>query len=369
MLEPAGRAIPLLRALPISGRHVIRRSAVTLRSVQPDTIVRTFPDMQETTTSSDASNARRYSYGILKPVRLPDAERHNERLLGPMAFGIEVTEHELANRCGLGNLDPQHDEEAVDEAAVECALHAELPPTGARLVTIRPDADALSAMVILGLRRDGETISGDIVARVFRVGRHDRFFQGEWPGPGALPRSGSEIGASVRRDLDVSALSSTVLDAGLSFDKRLLAVECWLRTGALPPGAIDRVRAQDQVLMRSLHDGHTHVSGRAGGRIAVVQSAAIGALGLGYLVAPIVIAVQSAPKMSAMSISRKATIAQWKPGHLDLAAVVAELNPIEPGWGGSPTIIGSPQGAGSSLEVEQLVSIAVRHLAGGSGKE
>jgi hypothetical protein len=58
----------------------------------------------------------------------------------------------------------------------------------------------------------------------------------------------------------------------------------------------------------------------------------------------------------------KDTIAQAELGWVDLPAVQAELAALEPGWGGSPTIIGSPQGVSSSLTLEQVTDVIARHL-------
>ncbi len=58
----------------------------------------------------------------------------------------------------------------------------------------------------------------------------------------------------------------------------------------------------------------------------------------------------------------KFTVCQFTTGYCDLKAVVGELATLEPGWGGSPTIIGSPQGQGSSLSVEEVAEVVARYL-------
>jgi hypothetical protein len=47
---------------------------------------------------------------------------------------------------------------------------------------------------------------------------------------------------------------------------------------------------------------------------------------------------------------------------VDLPAVRDELASLEAGWGGSPTIIGSPQGVDSNLPLETVVAIVAKHL-------
>ncbi len=90
------------------------------------------------------------------------ADEHNEEWLGPNTLGIEVTRDAFAKRCGLGNIDPQHsdgptDYSRQDSSAIEAALTWELPPDGAKLVTLRYDKDAIGAMAVLMLRADGRS--------------------------------------------------------------------------------------------------------------------------------------------------------------------------------------------------------------------
>ncbi len=42
--------------------------------------------------------------------------------------------------------------------------------------------------------------------------------------------------------------------------------------------------------------------------------------------------------------------------------VLEELNSIEKGWGGSKTIIGSPQGIDSQLNKDDVINIVKKHL-------
>ena len=107
-----------------------------------------------------------YSFAQLMPEHAPDASGHNADILGKGIYGIEVTEQGLARQCVLGNLDPQHSLGGTREAAVEAALTCALPPDGTRLVTIRPDMDALGAMAIFQLRVQGDTLGPELIRRV-----------------------------------------------------------------------------------------------------------------------------------------------------------------------------------------------------------
>ena len=83
--------------------------------------------------------------------------------------------------------------------------------------------------------------------------------------------------------------------------------------------------------------------------VAVVRVAHAGAMGLGYCVAPVVIAFDQVNQ-------GKVTIAAYSSRYLDVPALRARLGALEPGWGGGTTIIGSPQGAGTKLPDETIIA-------------
>lgn len=118
-----------------------------------------------------------YKYGLLRLDDSKDAELHNDSLLGAMTLGIEVTDAIFASRCGLGNVDPQHNSAGRSLntraiSAIEESLSYPLPPDGAMLATQRPDKDSLGAMAIFVIRL--ERAEAKINTRlVFAVGRLD----------------------------------------------------------------------------------------------------------------------------------------------------------------------------------------------------
>ena len=128
------------------------------------------------------NDERHYTYAIATP----------ETLSGPAAartLGIEVTDPVLADACGLGNIDPQHGNRPgpLVPAAIEACLDVALPPDGARLVTIRADADAIGAIALLQLRAQGARPDEPMRARIAGIAAADRHDRGRWPGPRALP--------------------------------------------------------------------------------------------------------------------------------------------------------------------------------------
>ena len=121
-------------------------------------------------------------------------------------------------------------------------------------------------------------------------------------------------------------------------------------------------REARSALLESMADGSTWIGAGYGGRLCAITSAHLGALDIGYHLAPVVVATN--PEMRGPGgPHRKHTVCQWQAGHVDLRAAVMALNAAEeecggtPGWGGSATIIGSPQGVSSTLSNDDVACI------------
>lgn len=297
-------------------------------------------------------NQTPYRYGLLDPR--PGRDAANAGLLGPHTLGIEVTVPALAAACGLGNIDPQHGTAASDIAAIEACLVAPVPPANATLVTIRPDLDALGGMAVLSLRRRGTRLSADCLNRVGQIARADRHARGPWPGPRPFPAS---CGLD-HPECGVSAMAAAAADLKPSMDARVLRIARWLVAGIEPEGYGESVARERAALAQAHAAGDLSVQPRAAGRIAVVVSTHRAAVACAYCTAPVVVALNPAFTFGSGRPHRKFTICQWQPGHVDLAAACAALAALEPGWGGSATIVGSPQGSGSTLSVDTVLAVA-----------
>lgn len=263
-------------------------------------------------------------------------------------LGLEVTIPALAARCRLGNVDPQHRPEG-GEAAIEAALTWPLPPAGATLATIRPDADAFGAMAVLGLRASGRPIGPAAQRRIAAIARHDRFDRGAWPGRRPMPPAMAELAAEAACNGCVGLIRA-IASCRSDPEAGVALARAWILTGR--PGAGTVACDSAARLLAALRDGRVSVTPANGGRVAVVAGHVPGTLGLGYRLAPIVIGVD--PGDSAAP--RRIVIAQWQPGHLDLGRVLAQLTADEPGWGGSPTLIGSPQGRACHTPIENILA-------------
>lgn len=375
-----------------------------------------------------------YKFAVLDPRPIPVAQQANERIFAEAqngVLGVEVTVPALADRCTLGNIDPQHGfhRETYDnggyvegcpstflpgETAIEFALRQPipkstgwvatmLPPDGATLVTVRADLDSVGAMAVLKIRHEAElkgldyTTFSDVQRRIQAVADADKFARGNWPGP--LPLPSQEIpwpreGNSAESSPELAAMSAAVMDFKVPLTDRVSAMERWLLTGEEPEQYRAQVEVERADLIRALEaggvksklappNGWCHrcsirfsMTGQfpslcpqcwfadtaALAHIAVVETTHRAATMIGYRLAPVVVALNPAFCVAGGEPHRKFTVCQYQAGYVALKAAVTELAELEPGWGGSPSIIGSPQGQGSKLTIEQVVEVIGKHL-------
>ena len=305
-----------------------------------------------------------YTYGLLDPRAGVSGE--NLRLLGATTLGIEVTAPDLARACGLGNVDPQHEGGVgigtPGTAAIETCLTIEPPGAGATLVTIRPDLDAFGSMALLALRHGGCRPSPAMRTRIERAARADRFDHGPWPGPRPLPATGDDLASVTGQDHALVAVTGAMFDGDLTARERVGLAARWLESGTEPAGYRKRWTAHAVRLLRGVDDGRIIVEPAAEGRIALVTSQLPGTLRLGYCIAPVVIAHDPGRPSTDPPALRRVVVAQYAPGHVELQEVRDALARIEQGWGGSSTLLGSPQGRSCALALPRVIKVVAQHL-------
>ena len=319
-----------------------------------------------------------YQYGQLDPRKGPDDEP-NKELLGKNTLGIEVTIPRLSERCGLGNIDPQHTE-GLQISAVQYVLQKyesgdfKLPPEGSVLVTIRPDADAIGTMALITLLLEGEKITREIKERIALINKIDSFVSGKWPGKQPLPSKEnpwpSSSFASGEERKEFSIVTAISMDNTLPLSERIRLVMEWLKTDKAPKEYQDMVNRERQEMISALENGEIKIEVREvnGIPVALVESTYLGGTTLAYTQAPVIIVKN--PKHVFPGIEGtylKYTVAQYNPGWVDLNKVKEELNKLENGWGGSQTIIGSPQGISSTLEMGQIFEIVAKNIIAQKG--
>ena len=306
-----------------------------------------------------------YVYGLLDPA--VGAAGDNLRLLGATTLGIEVTVPELARRCGLGNIDPQHGGGigigTPGAAAIEACLTVKPPLAGAILATVRPDLDAFGAMALMALRRADVEVGPAMRERIDRAARADRFERGPWPGPRPLPATAEEYVSATKQDPVLIAVTGAMFDGELSPRDRVGLVGRWLETGVEPVGYRESWAAHVEGLVAGIASGAVSIEPRAGARMALAVSRLSGTLRLGYCLAPLVVAEDPGDPDADPPAPRRVTIAQYAQGHADFGALRETLAAMEPGWGGSAKILGSPQGLACRLTLETVLDAVARHAA------
>jgi hypothetical protein len=276
----------------------------------------------------------------------------------PNTLGIEVTDALLAAACDLGNIDPQHGfargPVVAGRAAIDVALHWPRPPPGATLATIRPDADSIGAMAVLSLRAECVAFTPAMHARVDLVARSDCFDYGDWASWAAAhppPQQGAEFLALSPHPTEFRVLAAFIGLHPYDLPASVSMMRTWLLSGALPPLGEAEVDKSDSEGAAAWSAGLIRFEVMCGGKMAFVPSDYPGAITLGYRHAPIVVAERL------VGDKRKISIAQFEREHLDMRALATRLNAIEPGWGGSETILGSPQGQTSKVKIGDIASL------------
>lgn len=304
-----------------------------------------------------------FVFATLDPRNVPAAAEANDRVFADPVYGIEVTVPALAKRC-IGNLDPQHTGNDASRAAIEDALTAELPAEGTTLATVRADLDAVGAMALFSIRAKGESL-GSAMERINMVATADKFARGGYTGPKPLPTRDNpwdESSATAESSRPLAAIAAAVMDFKVPLADRVATMEKWLLTGEEPKQYRDSVEKERLDMITALESGAIRHETRADGRIAVVESTHRAATSVGYSLAPVVIARNPAFKLGGGEAHVKFTICAFEAKFADIKSALTELSSLEAGWGGSPTIGGSPQGVSSALTTDQVVEVVAKHL-------
>lgn len=304
-----------------------------------------------------------YRFTTLDPRNIPAATEANDKVFANPVYGIEVTVPALAKRCTF-NLDPQHSGGDANRAAIEDALTIELPAEGSTLATVRADLDAVGSMAIFNLRAKGESLEL-AMERIAMVATSDKFARGGYTGPKPLPTRDNpwiEETATAESSRQLAAIAAAVMDFKVPLADRVATMEKWLLTGEEPKQYRDSVEKERLDMITAMETGQIKSETRSDGRIAVVESAHRAATSVGYSLAPVVVALNPNFRQGPSEPYKKFTICQFAGGFANIKSALAELATLEAGWGGSPTIGGSPQGVSSALTIDQVVAVVEKHL-------
>lgn len=304
-----------------------------------------------------------YQFTTLDPRNIPAATEANEKVFANSVYGIEVTVPALAKRCAF-NLDPQHTGGDANRAAIEDALTTELPTEGSTLATVRADLDAIGTMAIFNLRAKGESLES-AMDRINMVATADKFARGGYTGPKPLPTRDNpwdESSATAESSRPLAAIAAAIMDFKVPMTNRVSTMERWLLTGDEPAQYRTQVEKERLDMITAMETGQIKSETRSDNRIAVVESTHRAATSVGYSLAPVVVALNPSFKQGPSEPYKKFTICAFEAKFADIKSALAELTTLEAGWGGSPTIGGSPQGVSSVLTIDQVVEVVAKHL-------
>ncbi len=287
----------------------------------------------------------------------PVGKEANDKVLSQDCLGIEVTIPALAKGCTLGNIDPQHSGSDITTAAIEAVVHCSLPPVDATLVTVRADLDSVGAMAVLTMRAQGIELSEEIKARIGVIADFDKFSNSGWTGPKEVPSRNNPWPDA--REKSLSAMNLAVMDFKSTLSDRVALMQDWLQSGSQPEKYVSLAEAARESMISALEKGE--ISYEINDGIAVVHSAHMAGTTIGYCLSPIVMLQNPKFRFQGGEPHVKFTICQLQAGLVDLMKVKEELSSLEAGWGGSPTIIGSPQGVSSLLSLEQVMEVVIRN--------
>jgi hypothetical protein len=145
-------------------------------------------------------------------------------------------------------------------------------------------------------------------------------------------------------------LAAAASDSTVSVESRVRLVLAWLAAGIIPDKYRRAPLERAAKLLAALRMGEVLIDTTlAAGRLAEVVTEEQGAIQLGYRFAPVVVAQNPRHRFADGSVGSKYTIAQYALGYADLDKALGTILALEAGWGGSPTIKGSPQGRPSLL--------------------
>jgi len=304
-----------------------------------------------------------YQFTTLDPRNIPAATEANDKVFANSVYGIEVTVPALAKRCTF-NLDPQHTGGDANRAAIEDALTTELPAEGSTLATVRADLDAVGTMAIFNLRAKGESLE-PAIDRINMIATADKFARGGYSGPKPLPTRSNpwdESSATAESSRPLAAIAAAIMDFKVPMSDRVSTMEQWLLTGDEPAQYRTQVEKERLDMITAMETGQIKSETCSDGRIAVVESTHRAATSVGYSLAPVVVALNPSFKQGPSEPYKKFTICAFEAKFADIKSALAELATLEAGWGGSPTIGGSPQGVSSNLTVFQVVEVVEKHL-------
>lgn len=286
---------------------------------------------------------------------------------GFFLLGIELTDPELANKCHM-SIDPQHDQTNKTKiTSIEYAFNYRdevlsllSPFDNIFMGTVKPDSDSIGTMAILTMMLTHKFhLDSDIVLRLKAIANSDRHGRENWN-----ERKKDYFHFENYNTFGLpSGLAYMTSDHKLRTEEKVQNMIKYLLDGSFP--GIEKYADRVAKNLKKSHK-NTTCNVIIPKKLCHVESSHRGAVAFGYRQTPVVIASNPSFKFGKANTKitgMKVTIAQYEDNkHIDLIRLTDELNSIEPGWGGSSTIIGSPLEKPTKMKLDDIINITKKYL-------
>lgn len=281
-------------------------------------------------------------------------------------LGIEVTIPKYEEYCAM-SIDPQHSPNQNKITSIEYIFNFQSNVLDIItkfdkivLTTVKTDIDSIGTMAIITLLLNNKLkLDGDLILRLKAIAKSDRHGRKNW-------KNQKEDYFNFD-DYNIYGLPSGLpymtSDHKITIEQKVKNMIDYLLTGSFK-----QLNKYNNLVYNNLKQSNKNTTSRIiiPKKLSFVESNHRGGIAYGYKFTPCVIAKnpnyvfgQEPSKI----IGKKITIAQYSDSDfIDLNSVKNELNEIEPGWGGSKVIIGSPQNAPTKISDEQIIEICKKHV-------
>lgn len=285
--------------------------------------------------------------------------------VGFFTLGVELTCPELAHKCHM-SIDPQHDQSSTTKiTSIEYAFNYHeyilpllTPFDKIFMGTIRTDADSIGTMAILTMMLEHRFhLDGDIILRLKAIANSDRHGRENW---------NNKIKDYFRfENYNIfglpSGLACMASDHTLDITSKVQNMIEYIITGNF----LNMDEYAEKLNKKFKQDKDIKCNVLEYKKLSHVTSTHRGAVAYGYRYTPVVIASNPSfrfGKSNTETTGLKITIAQYDENYIDIVGLTTELNALEPGWGGSSIIIGSPQEGPTKLPIQTIINLTKKYL-------
>jgi hypothetical protein len=275
-------------------------------------------------------------------------------------IGLEVTIPEISKKLTY-NIDPQHHLRTWTEGKdsdITCIekFRNFLPKVGEmngkelHVFFLKPDLDSISAAAVLDIYLDNPTwiLQEDISERIQAIAEYDRH---------GRDRRNFQCRQKIPRGLFmyIAGWKNSIHD-------KINITKTWILDGTFKD-IYKFNRIADKKFKQSLFNSKAEII--IPKKLVFIKSINRGACGIGYKYAPVTIALNPSYRFGlddSRIYGKKWIIAQQNNGFVNMSGILEELSRIEPGWGGSPSIIGSPQDRPSKVLKDDIIDIVAQKM-------